>query len=121
MPRLSANVALRDPQTDKVVVFGPDDDVPAWAAERIRNPKAWAADASAGPEVVVTAPAKVPVGESAAGLPDNGQSAIPPKGGPGSGRDAWAAYAAVNGVTVDEDAGRDDVIAALEAADVPTE
>lgn len=27
---------------DGSVVFGPDDDVPEWAAARITNPKAWA-------------------------------------------------------------------------------
>lgn len=46
----------------------------------------------------------------------------PPMGGPGSGRDAWAAYASTQGVTVtDEMRSRDDVVAALKAAGKPTE
>lgn len=48
-------------------------------------------------------------------------STAPPKAGPGSSKTAWAAYAANNGVTVESDATRDDIIAALTAADVSTE
>ena len=40
----------------------------------------------------------------------------PPKAGPGSGRDAWVAYAQRAGLEVDEDASRDDVIDAVENA-----
>lgn len=43
----------------------------------------------------------------------------PPKGGPGSGRDAWEAYAKANGVVVGEDDNRDDIVAAVAAAGVP--
>lgn len=43
----------------------------------------------------------------------------PPKGGPGSGREAWSAYAKQNGVEVREDASRDDIFEALEAAKIP--
>ena len=43
--------------------------------------------------------------------------APPPKAGPGSSRDAWADYAASVGVTVDDDATRDDIIAAIESDD----
>lgn len=45
----------------------------------------------------------------------------PPKNGKGSGTDAWVAYAAAHGVEVGEDAKRDDVISALDAAGVPSE
>lgn len=34
----------------------------------------------------------------------------PPASGPGSGRDAWAAYAAAQGFDVDDDMGRDEII-----------
>lgn len=40
----------------------------------------------------------------------------PPRGGAGSGKDAWLAYAAAVGVEVDDDADRDAVIAAVDAA-----
>lgn len=48
-------------------------------------------------------------------------SEAPPKGGPGSGKEAWAAYAAANDVDVPEDATRDDIIAACESAGVKTD
>jgi hypothetical protein len=78
----------------------PDKDV----AEQITNPKAWAdtADADSGAE-------------------SGDGSGIPPKGGAGSGKDAWKAYADSLGVAVDDDATRDDIVAALEAAGHPTE
>lgn len=46
---------------------------------------------------------------------------LPPKAGPGASAAAWRAYAGAHGVEVPEDAKRDDIIAALEAASVPTE
>lgn len=45
----------------------------------------------------------------------------PPKHGAGSGRDAWAAYAADSQVEVAENATRDQIIQALDEANVPTE
>jgi len=45
----------------------------------------------------------------------------PPKGGAGSGAPAWRDYAASKGVEVSADASREDVLAALDAASVPTE
>ncbi len=95
MGRLAANVALRNPDSDVVEFFGPDSDVPSWAEEQITNPNAWADS-------------------------DNGSEA-PPKAGKGSGKDAWADYAAANDVDVPDDASRDDIIAALDAAGVSTE
>lgn len=41
--RLVAYVFVRD-EHGRSVRFGPRDDVPGWAAEKIRNPRAWAAD-----------------------------------------------------------------------------
>jgi hypothetical protein len=38
----------------------------------------------------------------------------PPRGGPGSGRDEWAAYAELQGVDVTDDMTRDEIIEALE-------
>lgn len=52
----------------------------------------------------------------------NEQPPTPPaQGGPGSGAEAWRNYAAKVGVDVPQDASRDDVITALEAAGKPTE
>lgn len=50
-----------------------------------------------------------------------GRVALPPRAGAGSGGGAWRAYAEDHGVAVPDDAGRDDVIAALDAAGVATE
>jgi hypothetical protein len=47
--------------------------------------------------------------------------AAPPLGGPGSGRDAWAAWAEHLGVEVTEDMTRDDIVAAIDAATEPEE
>lgn len=58
--------------------------------------------------------------EDGAPAEPNPPSDIPPKGGPGSGVEAWAAYAAGK-VEVPEDAKRDDIVAALDAAGFPTD
>lgn len=81
--------------------YGPDDDLPADVAKQITNPSAWEGG-------------KVPAQPTSA-------SDVPPKGGAGSGMQAWAAYAASKGVEVPEDASRDDIIAACQAAGVPVE
>ncbi|MET7395614.1 hypothetical protein ABZS66_19200 [Dactylosporangium sp. NPDC005572] len=53
-----------------------------------------------------------PAGDSA--------SKPPPRAGAGSDRESWAAYATRNGVDVAADAKRDEIIAALDTAGVPT-
>lgn len=89
----------------QAIWFGPDDTVPKWAAEQITNPKAWVDTDAEDP-----APADPPPA-----------STVPPKGGAGSGVEAWAAYAAAHDVDVPAGANRDDIIAACTAAGVPTE
>jgi hypothetical protein len=49
--------------------------------------------------------------------PDTGALVEPPRGGPGSGREAWAEYATALGLTVSEDATRDDLIELVDAID----
>ena len=78
-----------------ITSYGPGDTVPADVAKQITNPDVWEGSSSA--------------------------EAPPARSGAGSGKDKWVAYAEANGVTVDDDATRDDVIAAVEAAGVPTE
>lgn len=84
-------------------VFGPGDILPAWAARAITNPDVWAD----GDDELAPAP------------PDGGggSSGEPPRGGPGSGRDAWAAYAESKGIAVPEDATRDDIVALVDGAE----
>jgi hypothetical protein len=75
--------------------FGPDDDLPDWAEAAITHDKAY--------------------------VDESGSDGPPPKAGRGSGLDAWKAYASVHEVEVPDGASKDDVIAALESAGVPTE
>jgi hypothetical protein len=48
------------------------------------------------------------------------QDPAPPRAGAGSGRDAWAAYAASQKVPVGDSDSREQIIEALEAAGKPT-
>ena len=86
--------------------FGPGDTVPAWAAQRITNPAAWA-----DPPVADDPPSAFPAGRSAQQV----AAGPPPRAGAGSGRAAWAAFAAGK-VDVTDDMRRDDIVAALQAA-----
>lgn len=59
------------------------------------------------------------------GSNDDGQvlatGTIPTRNGPGSARTAWLSYAELHEVDVDPEANRDEIIAALDRAGVPTE
>lgn len=103
--QLRATVYLHD-EEGVVRGFGPGDTVPDWVAAQITNPDAWVDDE--------TAPAADPAGDESA--PHDNTEGAPPKTGKGSGLANWLAYAESLGVEVPEDAGRDDVIAAVEAA-----
>ena len=94
MARLTGNTVATNPQTGAIVQLSAGEEVPSWAevGEHLLEPTAET------------------VGD-----------VVPPKGGAGSGRDAWAAYAEVHDVEVGNEATREDIIAALESADVPTE
>jgi hypothetical protein len=75
------------------------DELPDWARERITNPDVWrSADGDGGAS------------------PESGELERPPESGAGSGRESWAAYADELGVDVTDDMGRDDIIAAVDAA-----
>lgn len=125
-------------------VFGPGDDVPAWACEAITAPDVWAVppdpagdgsamDPDTSGDVDDDSPPDDPetgdpgsiageVPESVNTPADPPEARMPPKGGPGSGRAAWAAYAQANGVDVtDEMKSRDDIVAACVVAGVATE
>jgi hypothetical protein len=89
-------------------VFSPNDKepVPDWAREKITNPKAWTSAEDTDTAGGFEGPAGGP----------------PPKSGKGSGRDAWAAYAEASGVEVTDDMkSKEDIVAALDQAGVPTE
>ena len=57
-------------------------------------------------------PADEPAGPS--GDTDASDEGPPPKAGRGSSRGAWAGYATGQGINVDDDMGRDDIIASVE-------
>lgn len=87
--------------------FGPDDEVPEWAARKM------GAHCFEG--------GVHPLGAEAEQDDDGDAAGPPPKAGRGSSAAAWADYAKAHDVDVPDDAGRDEIIAALQAADVPTE
>lgn len=140
--RLRTHVHVRD-EDGVNHVFGPSDVVPVWAADAIRNPKAWAGgrapvlaadvaevvdEGKVEPEhtpVPVPAPEPelapvpepeiepVPVAEPEV-LPEP-EPVEPPRSGSGSGRDAWVRYAGELGYEVDPSSNRDDIIAAIDS------
>ena len=115
---LAISVTLLDPQF-KLATFPVGSTPPAWAQAQITNPKAWASApeglADEVPEASVAEPERASITEPEEDLV--GELPEPPKRGPGSGRDAWVAYADSRGVKYDSDAHRDDIIAAVEAAE----
>ncbi len=145
MAALKAHVALFD-KKGVLHTFEPGDEVPAWAAKKITNPKAWGGDPPAveqpdeGDKAAEIAALKAEVARlQATATPggveaDRGQGTNagqgsgsteppPPLAGPGSGRDLWAAYAAQfpDKVEVVEDDKRDDIVAKLRNASIPVE
>lgn len=112
--------------------YGPGDEVPADVAARLgedaweggASPAAVPSPAPVVPEPVVEVPEPVaaePV-EPAAPVEDAPSAAPvvaggePPRIGKGSSRSAWVTYADSIGVVFADDAGRDDIIAAVDAA-----
>lgn len=111
MSRLIARVIL-----DGVFV-GPGE-VPPEVAALITNPAAWEGGQVPAMQSAPDSPApEVPEPDGPGAPPMD----PPPKAGRGSSVEAWAAYAAANGVEVPADAKRDDIVAALAAAGVKVE
>lgn len=142
MASLNTHIHVTD-DSGRAHVFAPGDDVPPWACAKITAPGVWAvppgdepgpsdeeiarAEEAAAREAEAAAAAadRTPSGDPGTGdatrTPQDAMVPVPPKGGPGSGRPAWAEYAAANGIVVtDEMRSRDDIIAALDLAGVPT-
>lgn len=104
MARLNTTVFVVDPD-GRDRPFGPGEDLPDWAAKQISNPDVWDGEPPAhirGQDDAKKEPASQAPAASAA--------QEPPRSGKGSGRDAWAAYAASRSVEVKGDASRDDII-----------
>lgn len=115
-PRLTANVVVRNPDGIATCLEA-GTELPAWAVGRVgkhvldsgqQEPAAGAKPA----EPSLNPPPPQPSGP--VGTP-------PPKSGKGSTDAAWTKYASDNGVAVTEEMSRNEVIAACEAAGVPTD
>lgn len=119
MTKLNAIVHLLDESGGRHR-FGPGDELPDWAAEKITNPKAWAGGVLPS---VSTEPAGAgwtdPAGKVWP-IPATAETpaSIPARSGTGSGLAEWAAYAQAN--NVDPSGTRTEVIARLDAAGIPT-
>lgn len=91
----------------RVVVLGPDSDLPDWAEGAITNPSAWE-QPDEGDDA----------GSDDAEAGAGGDAAErPPTSGSGSGVGAWRTYAAARGVEVPDGATRDEIVAAVDVAD----
>lgn len=109
MSALVVHVAVQD-EDGVTRSFGPDSDVPEWAARKITNPKVWK-------DGDVPFPA-ASAGAGGGGEPSDGP---PPLGGAGSGVKAWRKYADDNDVNYTDDATRDEIVAACREAGVRVE
>ena len=118
-------------------VYGPTDEVPDTVATLITTPGVWAderddadqPDEADNAEGTDEAEATDEVPDTAEGtdeaeatdeVPDTAEG-VPPKQGKGSGVTAWRAYADTKGFETDDDISREEIIAALDAAGIPTE
>lgn len=112
MRRLRAYVHVH--HSGRTSVFGPNDEVPDWAAELISNPKAWADESAEVETTPAPETAPVVVEDQESGSDDE----VPPRGGPGSSRTAWESFAETHQVAVTRDMNKAEIIAACEAAGI---
>jgi hypothetical protein len=106
MARLSTYVHVRDDR-DELHVFGPDDEVPEWAAHKMGK-HVFEGEEHPFPD------------EDGDGETDREAGQEPARAGKGSSRDAWVAFSAEQGHPVAGDVTRDQIVADLVAAGVIT-
>lgn len=110
---LASHVTVHD-ESGVSFTFAPGDDLPKWAREAITNPNVWEGDAPEPTEPPVTdSPAAPPATPEAP--PADAASQEPPRGGPGSGEEAWRTYATSLTLDVPADAKKADIIALVDA------
>lgn len=102
---LTVGVAVRHPDSGTPKFLPVGSELPGWAHGLV------------GDHALTDGP---PPEDSAAEGSGGEEWRLPPKAGPGSSRARWLAYAEINGVSIDEDATRDDIIAACQSVGVPT-
>lgn len=91
-------------------VFGPGDVLPDWARKAITNPKVWDGEDN-GVGIVDAEQAKDDLGYSE----QPSEAPVPlerPQGN--ASKKTWAAYASQEGVDLEDDMTRDDIIAAVD-------
>jgi hypothetical protein len=100
--RVTAHVYVTAKDGSRRGWLQPGDEVPGWARvdERLLE-SGDSVESSQGP----------------AGASGQGPLTEPPRSGKGSGAEAWQRYAQARGVQTDSDMSRDDIIAAVDAAD----
>lgn len=106
--RLDRTVILR--RGSRLHTFLPGEEIPDWAAALMTPRPGWGEEDHESSQPVLTTPA--------ADQPDAGEPDVehPPTSGPGSGRKAWADYAADLGIEVTAEMSRADIITAVEDA-----
>lgn len=90
--------------------FLPGDELPDWAVGRITNPYALGDQAEPDAEP-----------DDDGDEDENEGGGMPPKSGPAASRQVWEDYAKSKDIEVDPDWKRDDIIAAVEAANAAAE
>lgn len=130
--KLTAMVALRNPENGSIEVFGPDAAVPDWAEPLITNPNVWAdveetdtttaantttandkaADDKAADEVEGTTTADA---NSTQDEDDTSETSGAIRPAENESKAKWVAYATSKGLTVPADATKAKIIEMLEA------
>lgn len=102
--RLAVSTVKRNPDTGDLVLLVGGSVPPTWAATLI------------GPDDPIWEPGEGEIIERLEANPGPGhRPEPPPKGGPGSGREAWATYADQVGFVIDDEMSREEIIERLEA------
>lgn len=101
MAKLNTHVTVHD-QNGAPITFGPDVELPEWAARKISNPYVWDGDAP----VFDTEPADEEIDEDAENEPA--------RSGRGSGLALWQGYAKSLDIEVPEGADRTAIIALVD-------
>lgn len=118
--KLTAGVVVRHPGSGVVVFLPEGSELPEWAESRVGD-HVLTAEAATTRSNDTSEPELTPAQTNTFAATQAVNSVPPPKAGPGSSRARWVEYAAAYGIAVTDDETRDEIIAACEAAGVPTD
>lgn len=96
------------------VIFNAGDTPEKKYADQITNPKAWGEAVKADDEAADESEEEA-VSEEAAPAQDDDDDSEPPRSGKGSGKQAWADYAATKGIELEDGASAQDYQDAVDA------